>query len=341
MQATRISVYAENRGWLLEDLKQHFHSLNGIRGFNVSVSDQPQPTADAWVALRTKEGDASPDLRRTVICIHDLFCDPGMYQPGGTRATVRSAGAIVLSHPDQRRILVEEGISLERVPVLERPLGALTIFKPRQRQTPRFSVGWVGRNHPRKRLEWFIHAIQELDVGPTELGVTLIGDGLDDAVASLRALGMDCSHYDKQAHAISQYPQFYQDLDCIVITSSTEAGPLPLFEALATGLPVVSTPVGWAPYFSQRAPRYVRLASNPDEITTRLRQFRLERQQIFKGRFEIADLVRDWSLESWLSMVLDLAGSLVATWQTPQKGRSVSNRLRKNGSEAKIYGLTS
>jgi glycosyltransferase involved in cell wall biosynthesis len=311
MRATKINVYAENRGWLFEDLKQHFLELNGQNDLVVSVSDQPELTADAWVALRTKEGAASPDLRRTVICVHDLFCEPGIYDYGGSRQSVRSAGGLVFSHPDQRTILSQAGISFERTRVLERPLGALSIFTPRQRETECFSVGWVGRNHSRKRLEWFIQAIQQLRQIPAELRISLIGRGLSEAAASLRESGLNCTLYEKQWHSIAQYPQLYQDLDCVVITSSTEAGPLPLFEALATGVPVVSTPVGWAPYFSQRAPRYVRLADSPDEITARLRQLRVEQQEMFKSRYEIAALVKGWSLETWLSLVLDLATSLV------------------------------
>jgi glycosyltransferase involved in cell wall biosynthesis len=214
----------------------------------------------------------------------------------------------VLSHPDQRRILIEQGISLRGVPILERPLGALTIFTPRQHESDRFSVGWVGRDHPRKRLGWFIEAIEGLGLGPAQLRVAMIGEALGEAVASLRATGVDCSHYDRQAYSISQYPQLYQGLDCIVITSSTEAGPLPLFEALATGLPAVATPVGWAPYFSQKAPRYVRLANSPREIADHLKQFKSQKEEMFKRRFEIASLVGEWSLDTWLLEVLNLAG---------------------------------
>jgi glycosyltransferase involved in cell wall biosynthesis len=159
-------------------------------------------------------------------------------------------------------------------------------------------------------LEWFVEAILGLDFSAAELGVALVGAGLGDAAAQLRAEGVDCSYHDKQEQTIAIYPQLYQSLDCLVITSSTEAGPLPLFEALATGLPVVSTPVGWAPYFSQRAPRYVRLGNNADEITAHLRQLHCEKESMFSSRFEIAKLVSQWNLESWLLAVLDLAGSL-------------------------------
>ena len=320
-----INIYAENHGWLFEDLKQHFKSLNHTHGLEVLVSDRPLAVADAWVALRTKEAAASPDIRRTVVCVHDLFCDSDMYQPGGSRQAVRNAGAFVLSHPDQRRILSEAGISLQGVRIVDRPLGALTIFAPRKRNPEHFSVGWVGRNHARKRLGWFVQAIRQLRPGPEQFRVALIGSGLGNAAASLRASGVECSLYDKDAHAISTYPRLYQNLDCLVITSSTEAGPLPLFEALATGLPVVSTPVGWAPYFSDKAPQYVRLASNPHEIAVGLEQLRSEKQEMFDKRFEISGLLKEWSLDSWLLAVLNLAGSLAASSQEPQKSQTLSD----------------
>lgn len=308
----RVNIYAEDLGWLFEDLKGHFQRLNHTHGFEVLVSEQPLLTADTWIALRTREAVVSPDLRRTVVCIHDLLSGDHMYRQDGARRAVRDAGALVLSHPDQRVILSEEGISLEGIPILERPLGALNTFTPRSHVPARFSVGWVGRHHPRKRLDWFIKAMLELGLGSEQLQVALIGSGLGDAAATLRANGVDCRLHDRDSHPISTYPQLYQALDCVVITSSTEAGPLPLFEALATGLPVVSTPVGWAPFFSGQAPQYVRLAGNPQEIAVQLKQLSTERQATFTRRFEIADLVKPWSLDGWLLAVLELAGSLAS-----------------------------
>lgn len=306
----KINVYAENLGWLFEDLKQHFKGLGNTHGFTVIVSDRPVPMADAWVALRTKEAGISPDIRRTVVCIHDLLFHDGMYRQGGSRRAVREAGALVLSHPEQRAILSEAGISVAATPLLERPLGALTSFTPRLHFPVRFTVGWVGRDHPRKRLDWFVEAMLRLNLERKQVEGVLIGSGLSAAAANLQANGLDCRLHDKASHPIATYPQLYQRLDCVVITSSTEAGPLPLFEALATGLPVVSTPVGWAPLLSSDAPQYLRLASDPHQIAVQLNQLRVERQTMFTKRLEIASLVKDWNLENWLMEVLKLAGSL-------------------------------
>ena len=325
----KINIYAENHGWLFEDLKQHFKNLGCINALEVSVSDRPLDHADAWVALRTKEAVASPDIRRTVVCVHDLLSD-GMYQPGGARQAAREAGGFVLCHPEQRRILNEAGILLQGVWILERPLGALTLFAPRQRKPDLFTVGWVGQNHPRKRLEWFVQAIQQLGCGFKEFRVALIGSGLTEAAAQLAQSNVECRVYDRDTHPFFNYPRLYQSLDCLVITSSTEAGPLTLFEALATGLPVVSTPVGWAPYLSERAPQYVRLACNLQTVAATLKDLRNEREEMFERRFEIAELVSEWTLESWLRDVVKLAGALASRPQSFRTLEHVESQIEPN-----------
>ncbi len=42
-------------------------------------------------------------------------------------------------------------------------------------------------------------------------------------------------------------PNFYQQMDYILVTSYYEGGPMCIIEALASGVPVIAPPVGWAP----------------------------------------------------------------------------------------------
>lgn len=309
MNMRPINIYAENLGWLFEDLKRHFLALDA-HDRRVVISDQPVADAAAWVVLRTKEAGRSPDLQRTAVCVHDLFNEDDMYRRGGSRGAVWEAGAMILCHPEQRRILAAAGVPLEGRRLLERPLGALSLFRPRQRMPGVFTVGWVGKNHPRKRLSWFVEAMLAVRREPAPLRAVLIGDGLAEAAARLRAGGVECVHYARDAHPITDYPSLYHELDALVITGMTEAGPLPLFEALASGLPVVSTPVGWAPHFARVSPAWVQLAEEPARITALLEALRQTREEAFAQRSEIAQTVSAWTLEGWARQVLELARSL-------------------------------
>ena len=94
------------------------------------------------------------------------------------------------------------------------------------------------------------------------------------------------------------------------MTSLTEAGPHPLFEALATGHVIVSTPVGWAPHFARHFPRYVRVANSIEEIKLHLNDLRADKDAIYSERLEIARVIAEWSLDDWILEVIALAGSL-------------------------------
>jgi glycosyltransferase involved in cell wall biosynthesis len=302
----RINVFANNLGWLFEDLKQHFSRLD-VPGMTIVVSDEPRRDFDAWVALRTGEAHLTPDLARTAVCIHDLF---DKYQRDGSRRGVFDAGGLIFCHPHQRTLLEGSGVLLDRVAILERPIGALASFAPADRRNDRFSIGWVGRNHPRKRVGWFIEALTIFGQTQNDFDAILIGAGLHEAASALERQHIATRHYSREQYPIAEYPRLYRELNVIVITSTIEAGPLPLFEALASGLAVVSTSVGWAPWFSQRAPNHVRIAATPHQINNQLGEIKANRDHLFRDRFSIARLVGEWSLESWLCDVIQLAATL-------------------------------
>jgi glycosyltransferase involved in cell wall biosynthesis len=311
MPPIKVNVFAQDLGWLFQDLKEHFGRL-ALERVTIVVSEVPRTDADAWVALRTREAHTSPVPGRTVVCIHDLFDHPGLYAPDGDRRGVHGAGGMVLCHPDQRRLLNVAGVRLDRATILERPIGALSSFSPGDRRGARFTIGWVGRNHWRKRLDWFVEVTARLAGNRFPFDVVFIGMGLEEAAANVNRCGIEARVYPRDRYPIAEYPRLYRELDLLVITSMTEAGPLTLFEALASGVPVVSTPVGWAPWVSGRAPRAVRIAATPAEIGVRIGEVEEDRDALFRDRHGIAAIVRDWSLEGWLRDVARLAAGLVA-----------------------------
>lgn len=296
--------------WLFGDLRSRFESTR-IDGVDVIGSEEPVTHADGWVFIRTAEASASPDLSRTVICVHDVYEHDDMYASGGHRWPVRHAAGLVLCHPYQRVIMERAGVMLDGRVILERPLGALECFQVRSRLPEQFTIGWIGRNHWRKRPHFFVEAIARFAVENPALRTVLAGKELDEIQSQIAALGVNCTWHSRTDTPISAYPEIYQSLDVLVITSCTEAGPLPLFEALATGLPVISTPVGWAPHFVALAPDFVWLARDADEIADCLRSVARRRESLFSVRHEIAALADRPRLDSWFGDILCLAASLV------------------------------
>lgn len=305
-----VNVVASDRGWLFEDFKRHFASAANRRA-TIVASERPRHDADAWVFLRTREAVRSPDPGRTVVQIHDLF-DDDSYRPGGGRQCVAQCAGLVLTHPAQRAILMRSGIDLAAKRIVERPVGALGAFTTRSGMVDEFTVGWVGRpvvhgGADIKRVGWFVEAVRAAG-GP--LRAVLLGERLESAHTALRRRGIDCRYLRKSVYPIERYPRIYQGFDCVVISSSLEAGPLTLFEALASGVPVVSTPVGWAVEFIRHGENGF-LVETVEEMAAALRTLRAERAAWFERRAAIRGSLGEHTLEGWVQANVELALQLV------------------------------
>lgn len=98
------------------------------------------------------------------------------------------------------------------------------MFKPSKISHEGFVVGWVGRS--RRHIKRFQLAQKIAE----EAGVTL-------KIAGYKS--EDASYLPHQ-----EMPNFYNSVDCLLITSMHEAHPLVVYEAMSCGLPVVTTNVG-------------------------------------------------------------------------------------------------
>lgn len=104
------------------------------------------------------------------------------------------------------------------------------VFKPgsKQRAHKPFKIGWVGRidkseYRKLKGYDLVLTAIKELDVK------------------------LDIRTYRENYVPRDKMVQFYQGLDCFVCSSKSEHIPLPILEAAACGVPIITTNVGIVP----------------------------------------------------------------------------------------------
>ncbi|MEM7051201.1 MAG: glycosyltransferase [Acidobacteriota bacterium] len=310
----RINVVAVNRGWLFEDLKQHFasHHRDDLR---IHTSDRPWPSADAWIFLRAQEAATTPNPARTVVQLHDLFEDR-LYDPGHRRrrALERSAGW-VLTHPEQRRLLSDHGLLTEGQRVLLRPLGAHRDFRLRESLGDHFTVGWCGRPVERdgvdlKRCAWLVDCLRQAHRQIPGLRALLIGERLEAVTAALDEHGVPYDYHHRRGTPFGRYPELYRQLDVLLVTSRLAAGPNSLFEALASGVPVVSTAAGWSPRLLQPEVNGA-LVESPAEMSAAIARIANQREQWFERRQAIRDSLGGYSLGGWIDANLDLARSLL------------------------------
>lgn len=140
-----------------------------------------------------------------------------------------------------------QGIAPEKVVMA--PLGGLTIdpsdarFRPRDAGAP-FTVAFIGRFARQKAPEVFVSMVKELNGGEPRLRFVMHGDGeqsgwIDDVIA---ADGLT----DVIVRRTSAVPvaQTLDEAHVLVISSHNEGLTLTTLEAIAHGVPVVSTDVG-------------------------------------------------------------------------------------------------
>ena len=109
----------------------------------------------------------------------------------------------------------------------------------------RFHVGWVGRLTEEKGPDVLLAALRLLADLP--LVVSVLGDGRERARletwAGKQGLGERVRWFGNRPEAGRVFPAF----DAFVLSSRTEGTPIVLFEAMATGAPIVATAVGGVP----------------------------------------------------------------------------------------------
>jgi glycosyltransferase involved in cell wall biosynthesis len=305
-----LNVFAENRGWRFEELKSHFARRAATRGILLRTSERPLKDASAWICLRAREAGAAPDLGRTVVQIHDLF-SADAYRPSGERELAGHCGALHLTHPYQAAILAEAGIVRPSTRLPCRPLGAVPALVPRHSLAGAFTVAWIGRpevhqGSETQRPNLLASALKSF--GP-RCQVALLGERLDSIAADLRGSGFEVRLYCPRQWPLSRWPEIYALFDVVLITAERDAGPAPLFDALAAGVPVVSTRVGWAPNLLIPGENGF-LCDDVEEIVPALENLAADRSGWLCRANTIRNTVAGLTLDSWIDEDIDLALAL-------------------------------
>ncbi|MGD9359119.1 MAG: glycosyltransferase [Desulfobacterales bacterium] len=304
-----INIVAENKGWLFEDFKTHFSNTHWTNA-RIITSDRPAKKADTWIFLRTKEAAHTPNPKRTIVQIHDMY-DNGMYRKNGERFGATKCKGFVLTNPDQQYILEASGVNLDEKLLFCRPIGPQKSFTPRRSLSGRFSIGWVGRpvtfmGEDIKRITWFVEAVSKVAIPSHKFEVVFMGERLEPFCSEMQKLKVHHRYYPRKHVPIEQYPRLYHNLDCLVITACQAARPMSLFEALASGVPVVSTPVGWAKEWI-RNEKNGYLVKDVAEISRALQAIYEKREDWFKKREKIPAVLKGFTLESWLEENIRMA----------------------------------
>ncbi len=170
------------------------------------------------------------------------------------------SAAVMTVSKQWRDYLIEKGIPHEDIFQIPFGVDTNTFCQPKEGEIERIRtslkipvnalvIGFSGKPTSncdgRKGLDCFSQGIHQLHSRHPNMATLLIGPGWHQFAKKLRNDGIFCTHISYKIDH-KQIAQLYRALDIFWVTSRIEGGPVPLLEAMASGLPCISTPVGAA-----------------------------------------------------------------------------------------------
>jgi glycosyltransferase involved in cell wall biosynthesis len=149
-----------------------------------------------------------------------------------------------IAPPDQIEV-IPLGFELDRLAALKRHEGAFRA----QHHIPEAAplIGIVGRLVPIKNHDLFLQAARIVHAQLPGAFFALVGDGERRAELVAMAGSLGLADRVRFTGWIADVPPVYSALDALVLSSNNEGLPVSLIEAMAAGVPVVSTSVGGVP----------------------------------------------------------------------------------------------
>lgn len=183
------------------------------------------------------------------------------------------ADQILVGSTFVRDSFVNEGVAKEKLKII--PYGAdATLFRPvsiARQPTEKFNVLYVGQITQRKGLSYLLRAYERIHGPGTSL--TLVGSiqGNGSCLVPYRHLFTHIPHTPRQA-----LYEIYQRADVFLFPTLVEGMPLVLLEAMASGLPVITTANGPGDIVRDAIDGFLVPPRDVDAIVERLERLRAD-----------------------------------------------------------------
>lgn len=191
-------------------------------------------------------GPAAQGVRPGLMSVHQLSPRmPGRMLSDRAPALKRHLGVVVLTPTmaEQVRGVTKRPIYVIPGGIDERFTPALLAARLERVAREPFTVGLVGHQRHHKFDLKGREALENVIQLCPQYRYRICGHDWGDLGAEQRALGRDVEVTERP---YEEMPDFYRGLDVLLCLSREEGGCLPILEALACGVPVISTRVGYA-----------------------------------------------------------------------------------------------
>lgn len=169
-------------------------------------------------------------------------------------------------------------------------------------------AGWAQPNF-RKRQSLLIDMAWKYDLSPYTFAIA--GGGWENTAQVLQNLGVAVTLLNEIGH--DKMTEFYNVIDLFLVTGYVEGGPLPLLEAMASGVKVLSPPFGYANDLLDQENTY----ENVDDLYQKI-------MDTFKDTMTLHSLARAWNWHDYAAENALVIGQLLgeSVDLIPKKGMS-------------------
>jgi glycosyltransferase involved in cell wall biosynthesis len=192
-----------------------------------------------------------------VCTIHNTYASPKLHRRLINRWLARkTARMIAVSVPVRDDILRYDGVDPSKVVIIPNGVDPdrfdipLTRVEARERlgiPADHFLIGTVGRLEEQKGLQYLLDAVRILREGGKKAYLLMAGSGREEIRLREQAIRGGIEDAVFFLGARTDVPELYRAMDVFALSSLWEGGPITLLEAMASGIPVVATPVGFVP----------------------------------------------------------------------------------------------
>lgn len=206
------------------------------------------------------------NLKKNSVCtVHHDLDDPDIWH-ARQRFIPRynESSAVIALNETQKKILVnEEGIKEEKIFVVPHGYNNRVLSPIKKNNKRKFTLGIASRRYGRrvKGEAYLSDLIKRLD--PDFVKFFLVGQDRSIDAVDIRRYGFEVEVFERLPYRLFQ--GFYSEIDALLMCSSHEGGPANIPEALATGTPVFSSPVGMSLDYIKHGFNGLLLSLDPDE----------------------------------------------------------------------------
>lgn len=191
-----------------------------------------------------------------------------------------------------------------------------------------FKIGimgfYPGKNN-RKRLDIAIAVFEELLSKRVDIEIVVQGSGWENYYDEFNRIGLKYNH--RSFTSDGNNLKFFENIHVYMCTSDIEGGPLPVLEAMASGVPVISTKVGMALDLLEEGGGLLCEKGNVKELVQAIIRIKTDDSLYNELAIKTKIIAKEFNWENIENQYITLYSKCIKTWE---KTNSLTWEFRSN-----------